>query len=108
MSEPFPIWCTRWCLSSGIEEATAWEFPGNASWCVVASGRLKGTILQAGQWHRTKAEAVKEANAVLRRVIQSTRERLEELESVTFSTGDEDEGTCERNGEGSIRGEGGA
>lgn len=80
----FPIWITRWCLSAGIEEATAWEFPGNPSWCVVASGRLKGSICQAGQWHRTKADAVKEANAVLRRATNSARERLEELESVTF------------------------
>ena len=91
MSETFPVWITRWCLSSGIEEATAWEFPGNPSWCVVASGRLKGSIMQAGQWHRTKAEAVKEANAVLRRVTQSTRERLEELESVVFREVEEHE-----------------
>lgn len=89
MGDPFPIFCTKWCLSSGIEEATAWEFPGNPSWCVVASGRLKGSILQSGQWHRTKAEAVKEANAVLRRVKQTTRERLEELESVVFGGEDE-------------------
>ena len=89
MSEPFPIWITKWCLSSGIDEATAWEFPGNPIWCVVASGRLKGYVLQAGQWHYSRAAAVKEANAVLRRAIMSQRERLEELESVVFTGGEE-------------------
>lgn len=88
MSDPFPIWCTRWALSQGIEEATAWEFPGNAEWCVVASGRMRGNILQQGQWFRTKAEAVKEANKVLARAIRTQRERLEELESVVFTGGE--------------------
>lgn len=85
MSEPFPIWCTKWALSSGIEEASAWEFPGNPEWCVCASGRLKGAILQSGQWHRTKSAAVKEANKVLASAIRSQRARLEELEGVVFS-----------------------
>jgi hypothetical protein len=100
VSEPFPIWCTKWCLSSGIEEATAWEFPGTKEWCVVATGRLRGTILQSGQWWRTRAAAVKEANKVLRRVIEQQRERLEELESIVFG-GDDHEGTSDRAGEGS-------
>lgn len=91
MSEPFAIWCTRWALSQGIEEASAWEFPGNAEWCVVASGRMRGNILQAGQWHRTKAAAVKEANAVLARAIRSQRDRLEELESIVFTNEGVDE-----------------
>ena len=89
MSEPFPIWITKWCLSQGIEVATGHEIPGNPAWCIVASGRLKNSIMQAGQWHRTKAEAVKEANAALRRATNSARERLEELKSVTFGGEDE-------------------
>ena len=88
MSEPFPIFVTRWCLSQGVEEATAWEVPGGNGWCVVASGRMRNTILMSGQWHRTKAAAVKEANAVLARAIRSQRERLEELESVHFGEGE--------------------
>lgn len=94
MSDPFAIWITKWCLSSGIEEATGWEFPGNPAWCVVASGRMRGYVLQAGQWHYSRKAAVKEANAVLRRAIMSQRERLEELESVCF-TEEEDERTAE-------------
>ena len=89
MSEPFPIWITKWCLSQGIQEATGHLFPTNEFWCVVAIGNLRGQILMAGQWYRTRAEAVKEANKVLARAIQSQRDRLEELESVVF-TGDED------------------
>lgn len=85
MSEPFPIWVTKWCLSSGIEEATGWSFPGNPEWCVAASGRLRGAILQSGQWFRTKAEAVKEANKVLQNAIKSSQRRLEELEGVFFN-----------------------
>ena len=89
MSDAFPVWITRWCLSQGIQEATAYHYPTNEFWVVVASGNLRGQIMQAGQWYRTKAEAVKEANKVLARAIQSQRDRLEELESVVF-TGDED------------------
>ena len=89
MSEPFPIWITKWCLSQGIQEATALLYPTNEFWCVVMSGNLRGQILQAGQWYRTKAEAVKEANKVLARAIQSQRDRLEELESVIFTGGEE-------------------
>lgn len=81
----FPVWITKWALSSGIEEATAQEFPGRPEWCVVLTGRLKCGVMQQGQWHRTKAAAVKEANAVLARTIRSQRERLEELESVVFT-----------------------
>jgi hypothetical protein len=98
MSEPFPIHITKWCLSQGIEEATAWEFPGNESWCVAASGRMKGLILQSGQWHRTRKEAVKAAEAVRQRVLRETRNRLEELESVVF--GGDDERTANGNAEG--------
>lgn len=85
MSEPFPIWSTKWCISNGIEACTAWPYPGNPAWCVCASGRLKGTILQAGQWFRTQSEAVKEANRVLKAALQSARNRVEELESIVFS-----------------------
>ena len=85
MSDEFPVWITRWCLSQGIQEATAYLYPTNEFWCVVASGNLRGQIMQAGQWYRTKAEAVKEANKVLARALQSLRDRLEELESVVFT-----------------------
>lgn len=91
MAEPFPVWITRYCLGSGIEEATAWEVPGGNGWCVVASGRMKNAILQDGQWFRTRSEAVKEANKVLARAIRSQRERLEELESVCFTEDDNEQ-----------------
>lgn len=84
MSEPFPIFVTRWCLSQGIEEATAWEIPGGNGWCVVASGRMRNTILMTGQWFKTKAEAAKEANKVLASALRSARARVEELEGVHF------------------------
>lgn len=85
MSDPFPIFITKWCLSQGIQEATGHLYPTNEFWVVAASGNLRGQILQAGQWYRTKAEAVKEANKVLARAIKSQRDRLEELESVVFA-----------------------
>jgi carboxylesterase type B len=53
------------------------------------SGRLNRMVLQSGQWHRTKAEAVKAANKLLERVKAQQRERLEELESVIFTDGGE-------------------
>jgi len=93
MSDPFPIWITKWCLSQGIHEATGHLYPTNEFWVVVASGNLRGHILMAGQWYRTKAEAVKEANKVLANALRSQRERLEELESVVFTDGGEIEGT---------------
>lgn len=92
MSEPFPVWITAWCLSQGIEEATAYLYPTNEFWCVIAEGRLRGMVMQAGQWHRTKEAAVKEANKVLARAIASRRRSLEELENVCF-TEDDNEGT---------------
>jgi galactokinase len=98
MSEPFPIWITKWCLSQGIQEATAVLYPANKFWCVVMSGNLRGQVMQAGQWYRTREAAVKEANKVLARALQSQRERLEELESVVFTDGGEGEGTGDSNG----------
>lgn len=89
MSEAFPIWITKWCLSQGIQAATGHPYPTNEFWVVVASGNLRGQIMQAGQWFKTRAEAVKEANKVLSRALQSQRERLEELESVVFTDGEE-------------------
>jgi hypothetical protein len=46
---------------------------------------MRGNILQQGQWFRTRAEAVKEANKVLARAIRSARDRMEELEGVVFN-----------------------
>ncbi len=88
MSEAFPVWLSRWCLSQGIQEATAYHFPTNEFWVVVASGNLRGHIIQAGDWHLTKAEALKKANKVLAGAIKSQRERLEELESIVFTDGE--------------------
>ena len=93
MTEPFPIWITKWAIFKGIEEATAWEIPGTPSRCSVASGRHKNAILQAGEWHRTKSEAVAAANAELNAKIEYHRQRLEELESVVFIDGGEGERT---------------
>ena len=89
MSEPFPILITKWAIFGGIEEATAWEIPGTPSRCAVASGRHKNAILQAGDWHRTKAEAVAAARAEVDAKIKYHKERLEEFESVHFSEGKE-------------------
>ena len=96
-----PVFVTRWCLSQGIEETTAWEVPGGLGWCVVASGRMRNTILMEGQWFKTKAEAVKEANKVLASALRSARARVEDLESVVFTTeGKSHERVGDRAGEG--------
>lgn len=84
MSEPFPIFVTRWWQSSGIEEATALPYPTNDVWCVVATGRMKGSILQAGDWHLTRGAAAKEAERRRQASIRATREKLEGLEALSF------------------------
>lgn len=86
MSEPFTVWVTEYCLSHGIIEAPACYYPTHEFWVVVLDGPLRGRIIQAGDWHKTRAEAVKKANKVLERAIASQRKRLEELESVVFTT----------------------
>ena len=104
MSEPktFVAYLTKWCLSQGIEEVLAVQHPVNDAWCIVAQGRLRAFTFQAGEWHRTKAEAIKAANKILDRAIASQRERLEELESVCFTEDDNEHqsdrvGSCEAN-----------
>ena len=68
-----------------------------ASW----SGRMRNTILMEGQWFKTKAEAVKEANKVLASALRSARARVEDLESVVFTTeGKSHERVGDRAGEG--------
>jgi len=84
MSEqkPVPIWITKWWMSSGIQEATAWAFPGNPKWCVVATGPLARAILQADQWFTSEAEARKHVEAARLKSIEYHRNRLAELEAL--------------------------
>jgi hypothetical protein len=104
VAEPktFVAYITKWCLSQGIEEVLAVQHPVNDAWCIVAHGRLRAFTFQAGEWHRTKSEAIKAANKILARAIASQRDRLEELESVCFTEEDND-GTGDRIGEGERR-----
>lgn len=84
MSEPFKIWVTRWVLNRGIEECTASPFPGREDLVVCRSGYFNGAVLQHGDWHKTRAAAVKEANKVLSQAKAKAKARVEELDSVTF------------------------
>lgn len=88
MSEPVKIWITKWCLSGGIEEATAYVHPINANWVIVADGRFRSMILTNDQWHETEAKARKWAERLRLRVIEQDRKRLAELEAMTFEKGD--------------------
>lgn len=89
--EAFPVWITEYCLTHGIIEATATLYPTNEFWIVVLSGKMRAQIVQAGHWHRTRADAVKKANKVLAGAIKSQRDRLEELESIVFEEVQNDE-----------------
>lgn len=100
MAEPFPIWITRWCLSAGIEAATAYAHPINAEWVIVADGRFKSMILTGDQWHASEELAIAWAERLRRRVIEQDRKKLEELEAMSFKKGDTDEGTSDSFGEG--------
>lgn len=86
MSEPFTIYAIKWCLSKGIPELRAWEYPGNPHWVVVCPDQLEwsGLVLQAGEWFRDRASAVKAANQILVRAKRNASQRLEELDSVIF------------------------
>lgn len=87
MSDPFPIWITRWCLSAGIESANAYAHPVNSEWVIVADGRFKAMTLTNDQWHESEAAARKWAERLRLRVIESDKKRLEELEAMSFLGG---------------------
>ena len=89
MSEPFPIWITKYCLSAGIEEATAYAHPVNAEWVIVVDGRFRSMVLTGDQWHESKAKAVAWAESLRKRTIERDQTRLEELKELKFT---EDEG----------------
>jgi hypothetical protein len=91
MTEPFEIYITKWCLSAGIEKATAYHHPVNAEWVIVADGRFRSMILSGDQWHATEEAAVKWAEKLRKRVIEQDRKRLSELEALTFGGKTEDE-----------------
>lgn len=83
MSEPFEIWVTKYFLANGIERAMAYEHPLNADWCIVSTGRLRQAVLHEGDWFKTEAEALAEAEATRKRVIahhQRQAAKLEEME----------------------------
>ena len=84
MTEPFPIWITRWALSAGIEPATAYRHPVNAEWVIVADGRFRSMVLTNDQWHETEAKARKWAERLRLLLIGQDRKRLAELEAMSF------------------------
>ena len=84
MSEPFPIWITKHCLSAGIEEATAYAHPVNAEWVIVADGRFRSMILTGDQWHDNEIEAIVWAERLRKRAVERDEERLEELKALRF------------------------
>ena len=91
MPEPFKIYITKWCLSAGIEPATAYRHPVNAEWVIVADGRFKTMILTSDQWHESEEAAVKWAEKLRKRAIEQDRKRLADLEALTFGGKTEDE-----------------
>lgn len=84
MSEAFPVWITKWWQSEGVEQATAYQHPTISAWCIIASGRMKNSIFQPGEWHRTREAAVKEAEKRRLAAIATTKWRLASLENLTF------------------------
>lgn len=84
----FPIWITRWCLSEGIEEATAYAHPVNNEWVIVADGRFRSMIMTGDQWHDSEAKARKWAERLRLRTIEQDKKRLAELEALSFVKGD--------------------
>lgn len=73
------IWITRWALSHGIEEL---EIDLQKD---VEDGdvRYKGTFwLHAGEWHRTRREALQVAIEMIGKAYQRTLKRLDEMDKL--------------------------
>jgi hypothetical protein len=74
------IFCTRWCLTAGIEEMEAESVPQNG---MVTVKRPNGGSLyihgEGRDWHRTREQAVARANVVRVKKIAAVKKQLAKL-----------------------------
>ena len=89
--EVFPVWITKWCLGVGIKRAIAAQYPGVPEWCVILAGPMKSAMFQGDDWHKTEVAALKRADKVRVGAMDRARERIAELEAMTFDGGTDEE-----------------
>ena len=74
------IFCTRWCLTAGIEEMEAESVPQSG---MVTVKRPNGWPLylhgEGRDWHRTREQAVARANVVRVKRISTVKKQLSKL-----------------------------
>ena len=89
MRERFKAWVTRYALTEGIwigEAESSKEYPGMIGF--YRDNPVSLLYLHGNDWHRTEESAIKRAEEMRARKIESLRKKIAKLESMTFVRGD--------------------
>lgn len=78
------IYCTKWCLTEGIEEFET-ESDGEDGYVRIhRNGASFDQWISRNHWHCARSDAVEQANRMRRKRIASLRKQLAALESQAF------------------------
>ena len=85
------VWITKYALTQGIEEIDSnqvkeFEMTDAGYLCFRRNGKYSYTmeIYSQKDWHRTKELAIKKAEEMCQKKIESLKKQIEELEGMRF------------------------
>ena len=78
------VWVTKYALTKGIIEAEAIITSDDSVSIMDFNSELSMPWFYKGSWHRTKEDAVKRAEEMRKKKIESLKKQIEKLEKLKF------------------------
>lgn len=85
MSEQFTVWITKWALTKGIYQTTVEDCLESSSMMVrEKTGSLGANYFNELEWHRTREDAVKQAEEMRVKKLRSLDKQINRIRELRF------------------------